>query len=279
MINQSQVDRYAVFGNPIEQSRSPEIHQMFARQSGQSLTYGKILGQVGKFSASLERFFNDPDAKGCNITSPFKQDAANWVNDLSENAKACGAVNTIVRHDDGRFSGDNTDGKGLIYDLTKQEVSFLNTNVLLIGAGGAARGVVLPFLEQQVQSIDIVNRTKTKAQDLASWFARKNVTGLSFEELNQNNKNYHIIINCTSASLANELPNVGDYVLSNADMAYDMVYLPKPTVFMEHAARLGVKTTSDGLGMLVGQAAHSFKLWRGVMPDTHEVLNHLRASL
>lgn len=278
-INSNSVDRYAVFGNPIEQSRSPEIHQLFARQNNGLIEYSKILGQKGMFSANLDEFFSDPKAKGCNVTLPFKQDAADWVDELSENAKACGAVNTIHRKENGKYFGDNTDGKGLIHDLKIQDVSFLNAKVLLIGAGGAARGVVLPFLENQVSGIDIVNRTKSKAVDLAAWFNNECIIGLSFDELNESLKTYDIIVNCTSASLTGDLPSVNNQVLAQAKVVYDMVYLANDTMFMQKAKQLGIKTVSDGLGMLVGQAAFSYMLWRGIMPDTKEVLAYLRASL
>lgn len=279
MTNSQQPDHYAVFGNPIEQSRSPEIHQLFAQQNNEFIEYSKILGQKGMFSANLNEFFSDPSAKGCNVTLPFKQDAADWVDELSENAKACGAVNTIFRKENGKYFGDNTDGRGLIHDLIIQDVSFLNAKVLLIGAGGAARGVVLPFLENQVSSIDIVNRTKSKAVQLAEWFDNSSILGLSFDELNESLKIYDIIVNCTSASLTGELPNINDQVLAQAKVVYDMVYLANDTVFMQKAKHLGVKTVSDGLGMLVGQAAFSYLLWRGIMPSTNEVLAYLRASL
>ncbi|GAC12711.1 shikimate dehydrogenase [Aliiglaciecola lipolytica] len=275
-----QIDKYAVFGDPIEQSRSPLIHQTFAKQRNERIDYQKILGQKGNFSASLDDFFADPNAKGCNITSPFKQDALQWVTELSPAAVDAGAINTIIRLDENRFRGETTDGAGLVLDLKHQDFCISNSRILLIGAGGAARGVILPLLEQGAKQITIVNRTKAKAEDLANWFDNSNVLATDFLQMaSESSQPYDLIVNCTSASLSGQLPDLSDDVLSKASMVYDMVYLSAPTAFLEHASRLGVVNTSDGLGMLVGQAAHSFNFWRGYMPDIEPVMQQIRSML
>ena len=272
-------DKYAVFGNPIEQSKSPEIHHAFAQQTQQSISYEKVLGQIGNFSASLDAFFADDNAKGCNVTVPFKQDAAAWVTELSPLAKAAGAANTIIRLENGDFRGDTTDGQGLIVDLLDQDYKFSNSKILLIGAGGASRGVVLPLLQQGVAAVDIVNRTATKAHEMECMFEDAKVTGFGFDELNEQRQEYDLIVNCTSASLSGDLPQLSENVLCKAKFVYDMVYQARQTVFIEKAQALGVAKTSDGLGMLVGQAAYSFYLWRNVMPKLAPVLSMLRAKL
>ncbi|GAB2697801.1 shikimate dehydrogenase [Aliiglaciecola aliphaticivorans] len=274
------IDKYAVFGNPIEQSRSPLIHQTFAKQRQETIDYQKILGQKGNFSANLDEFFADPNAKGCNITSPFKQDGVKWVTELSPAAVKAGAINTIIRLDENRFRGETTDGPGLVLDLKHQNFNFENARILLIGAGGAARGVILPILEQGVKDITIVNRTKQKATELANWFANDQVCAADFAEVNASlSQPFDLIVNCTSASLSGQVPDISEYVLSRANMVYDMVYLSEPTVFVQLAKTLGVANTSDGLGMLIGQAAHSFKLWRGYMPDIEPVMQQIRRML
>ena len=272
-------DKYAVFGNPIEQSKSPEIHQAFAQQTQQSISYEKVLGQIGNFPASLDAFFADPKAKGCNVTVPFKQDAAAWVTELSPLAKAAGAANTIIRLENGGFRGETTDGQGLIVDLLDQDYEFSGSKILLIGAGGASRGVVLPILQQGVNAIDIVNRTSAKAREMESMFENNKITGFGFDELNEERPKYDLIVNCTSASLSGDLPKLSDDVLCQARFVYDMVYQSSQTVFIEKAQALDVTKTSDGLGMLVGQAAYSFFLWRNVMPKLAPVLTMLRARL
>lgn len=273
------MDQYAVFGNPIAQSKSPVIHQMFAEQTGQQIQYQAILAPTDGFTSSLESFFADSCAKGCNITMPFKEEAAAWVDKLSEGAQLAGAVNTIIRNDDGTFKGDNTDGEGLVLDLLRQGAELKNANILLLGAGGAARGVISPLLAYEPNSILVVNRTAEKAHALAELVPDGNVSACGFDSLPQGHKKFDVIINSTSTSLSGGLPPLSDYVYKGASFAYDMVYANQPTPFMSHASKMGVIKTSDGLGMLVGQAARSFYLWRGVKPDIKPVLNKLRAEL
>ncbi len=272
------MDNYAVFGNPIEQSKSPEIHSIFAKQTKQKLNYVKILGSLEKFSDSLEAFFSDPSAKGCNVTAPFKQDAAKWVSSLSESAKFGEAVNTIIKQEDGSFTGDNTDGVGLVTDILTNGVEIKNASILLLGAGGAARGVLKDIAAQSPSNIVIANRTAAKAEALASLLPFAKVQGmeLSHRSFDSIAGHFDIIINSTSASLSSELPDVPDTTISQASMVYDMVYGKQLSKFLQHAKKLGVPKTIDGLGMLVEQASESFHLWRGVRPDTSEVVKKLR---
>lgn len=271
------MDKYAVFGHPIAQSKSPFIHSHFAKQTGQQLDYQAILAPVDGFSQALDDFFADPNAKGCNITMPFKEEAAKWVDELSPEAKLVGSVNTIIRQQNGKFLGDTTDGYGLVLDLHNHGIELEGARILLIGAGGAARGVLLPLLNCGPASLTIANRTQNKAQTLKELVAssKLHVTSLS----NQQNEQYDIIINSTSASLSGQQPGLPDATIATADTVYDMVYKAQPTVFMKHAKDLGVKNAIDGLGMLVGQAAQSFYLWREVKPDIGMVLEKLRAEL
>lgn len=270
--------KFAVFGNPIGQSKSPIIHQAFADSLGISIEYQKVLVPKDDFSARAKQFFRDPAAKGINVTVPFKQDAAQWVDELSQAAKFAGAVNTISRQDGG-YRGDNTDGVGLVADLNKHKVQLKGTHILLLGAGGAARGVIKPLLAAGAQHITIANRTESKAHDLTKLFASNKVTATSLQNLNQLAgviPRFDLIINSTSASLYNSLPGVCDEIIANAQVVYDMVYAQAPTVFLKHARRLGVAHQYDGLGMLVEQAAESFHIWTGLQPDTTAILARLR---
>lgn len=272
------MDQYAVFGNPIAQSKSPLIHKAFAEETGQILDYRAILAPTDNFPESLRAFFSDPNAKGCNVTLPFKEQAAQWVDELSPAAKIAGAVNTIVRKQDGTFWGDTTDGYGLTLDLEQHGIQLQHKRILLVGAGGAARGVLLPIMERSPESLVIANRTEQKARTLASLIEDNRVTGCAFDELDQRGK-FDLIINSTSASLSSLLPSIPDQLVANSAAVYDMVYLPEATIFMQHAKTLGVNITIDGLGMLVGQAAKSFSIWRGVEPNCKPVLEQLRKAL
>ena len=273
------MDQYLVFGNPIAQSKSPLIHSMFAQQTGQELQYDRMLAVKEDFIEHLERFFSDPQAQGCNVTSPFKELAAAWVNELSPSAKLAGAINTIKRMPDGRFFGDTTDGPGLVQDLLRLGVTLKNKRILLLGAGGAARGVLSPLLSQQPALLMVANRSVAKAQLLASLIDNAALQSCEFETLKKMIQSFDLIINSTSASLSGELPNIADSVIADAGCVYDMSYADKPTVFMSHASQLGVKYVYDGLGMLVGQAAESFCLWRGIKPKVEPVIQALRAQL
>lgn len=296
---------FAVFGNPIAHSRSPEIHQLFAKQMGIDLIYEKRLVS-GSLKDALQTFAEDGGV-GANITVPCKEEVLALCSQLSDRAKAAGAVNTLIRlpentvdkiqdetrhrdadsiHNTARrdnavsslnfidcqWKGDNTDGAGLVMDLQRLNALKNGVKVLLIGAGGAARGVILP-LQQAGAEVFIHNRTHNKAQNLANQF---HITALTFDELNT--QDFDIIINATSASLSGSLPELPPQIFKNAQLAYDMVYAKTATPFMQLAHLSGCLNTADGLGMLVGQAAVSYALWHNFMPDIEQVLQQLRTQ-
>lgn len=268
-------DNYAVVGNPIEHSRSPEIHAAFAAQTGQDMHYGRELVPRDGFAAFARAFF-DRGGCGLNVTVPFKLDACAFADELTPRARAAGAVNTLMRRADGSVLGDNTDGAGLVADLHRLGWSLRARRVLLLGAGGAARGALLPLLDEAPALIHIANRTAAKALQLADAFAgHGTLSGGGLESLPGP---FELIINASSAGLSDEPPPLPATVVGRHCRAYDMVYGPRPTAFMRWAGAAGAET-ADGLGMLVGQAAESFYLWRGVRPDVVPVLGQLRRAL
>ena len=273
------MNKYTVFGNPIAQSKSPIIHQMFSQQVALSLEYGRTLATIDNFEACVSEFFLDVKAKGCNVTAPFKEQAATWVDELSARAELAGAVNTVVRRADGSFFGDTTDGAGLIQDLLRLGVKLKDARILLLGAGGAARGVLQSILALDPALLVLSNRTQAKAKHLASLIPQDNFEGVGLDQLDEIKQPFDLIINSTSASLSNELPAVPESILVNCASVYDMSYADKPTVFLQHAHNLGVRDTFDGLGMLVGQAAESFYLWTGHRPSVTPVIQALRKNL
>ena len=270
--------KLAVFGNPIKQSKSPIIHKMFAEQVGIDIEYTAKLAPVQGFSDCAIEFFKDPEVKGCNVTAPFKLDAFNFADQLSEVATTAGAVNTLKRLDNGKILGDNTDGGGLVNDILNQGVNLTDMNILLIGAGGASRGVLMSILKQNPASLSIVNRTVETAQQLVgignSISTQAQLTALSFAQLDS--LKFDIVINATSLSLTDELPDIPKSCVKNAALVYDMVYRRQPTAFLKWAKENGAKTTIDGLGMLIGQAALSFQIWTGHLPDTKKVEQAIR---
>jgi|TARA_B110000240_G_C13510741_1_gene459224 shikimate dehydrogenase len=273
------VNIYTVFGNPIAQSKSPSIHHMFAKQVGLTIEYDRTLASKDDFISILTTFFLNKDAKGCNVTAPFKEQVAKWVNELSIGAKIAGAVNTVIRKEDGTFLGDTTDGLGLVKDLLRLGIQIKGARILLLGAGGAARGVLQSILALEPALLIIANRTEEKAKQLASLIPQDNFMGMGLNQLNDVQQPFDLIINSTSASLTGELPPVSESVISSSDCIYDMNYGDRPTVFIQHAKNLGVLNTFDGLGMLVGQAAESFYLWTGYRPNVVPVIQDLRSSL
>jgi shikimate dehydrogenase len=273
------VNIYTVFGNPIAQSKSPSIHHMFAKQVGLTIEYDRTLASKDDFISILTTFFLNKDAKGCNVTAPFKEQVAKWVNELSIGAKIAGAVNTVIRKEDGTFLGDTTDGLGLVKDLLRLGIQIKGARILLLGAGGAARGVLQSILALEPALLIIANRTEEKAKQLASLIPQDNFMGMGLNQLNDVQQPFDLIINSTSASLTGELPSVSESVISSSDCIYDMNYGDRPTVFIQHAKNLGVLNTFDGLGMLVGQAAESFYLWTGYRPNVVPVIQDLRSSL
>lgn len=275
-------DEYAVMGNPIAHSKSPAIHSEFARQTRQSIRYRAIQVDPGGFDQAVGNFFAS-GGKGLNITVPFKQEAWKLVDQLSERARLAGAVNTIKPETDGKLLGDNTDGIGLVRDLKNNlSVDLSNQRILLLGAGGAARGVLSPLLEEQPQQLLIANRTGSRATELAEQFyksAHKKdlIQGTGFDELE--GEIFDIVINATSASLGGELPAIPAETVGKACMVYDMMYGKELTPFLVWAQKQGAQQISDGLGMLVEQAAESFYIWRKVKPETQPVIQLIRENL
>jgi shikimate dehydrogenase len=261
-------DRYAVFGNPIGHSKSPRIHAEFARQTGQDLSYEAILAPLDDFSGSL-RAFRAAGGLGANVTVPFKEQAHALAGRLSARAQAAGAVNTLSFTATG-IEGDNTDGIGLVHDLSGNlGVDITSKRVLLLGAGGAARGVVLPLLEHHPARLVIANRTAAKALELADRFGCQ---GCGFDDLV--GQSFDLVVNATSASLAGDAPPLPAGVYAHDALAYDMMY-GRETPFMAAARATGARV-ADGLGMLVEQAAEAFFIWRGVRPETAPVIAMLR---
>ena len=268
-------DRYAVMGNPVAHSRSPLIHQLFARQLGQRIEYLAIQVDPGGFVQAVDQF-RAAGGKGLNITLPFKTDAFRLADPLSERARLAGAVNTLKFEPDGRAFGDNTDGAGLVRDVELNlGTPIKGKQLLLLGAGGAARGVVAPLLRQRPVRLVIANRTVSKARDLAQAFAGLGpLEPCALERLR--GQHFDIVINGTSASLAGEVPPLPETLYAREALAYDMVYGDRPTPFLEWSALHGAARTADGLGMLVEQAAESYFVWRGARPKTQPVIDTLR---
>jgi len=269
-------DRYAVIGNPIQHSKSPQVHALFAQQTRQVICYERLLAPVDRFADSVHEFIAQ-GGRGANVTVPFKLEAFALAQELTPRAKAAGAVNTLSFSAAG-IKGDNTDGIGLVRDITQNAgVPLKNRLVLLLGAGGAARGVILPLIEENITSLVIANRTQPRAMELAQQFSHSGtpVSSAAFDQLDQR---FDVIINATSASLDSELPPLPDCVFGPQTLAYDMMYGAQPTIFMQHAAQRGT-AVRDGLGMLIEQAAESFFVWRGIRPETALVYQWLRGQL
>ncbi|MEO1767017.1 shikimate dehydrogenase [Thiobacter aerophilum] len=264
-------DRYAVFGNPIAHSLSPRIHAAFARQTGQDMVYEARLAPLNGFIDALEAFRAE-GGKGANVTVPFKVDAFHYAQTLSERARLAQAVNTL-KFEGEHILGDNTDGAGLVRDITANlGLGIRAKHVLLLGAGGAARGVILPLLQEGPARLFIANRTPEKATALAAQFgALGPVTGGGFDAITGA---FDIVINATSTGLSDEMPPLPGRVFAPGALAYDMMY-GKETPFMAFARAQRARVV-DGLGMLVEQAAESFFWWRGVRPETAPVIAQLR---
>lgn len=265
--------QFAVIGNPIAHSKSPEIHSAFAAQFGITLQYERLLANIGQFDLFAHNFFEY--GVGANVTVPFKEDALKFADELSDEARLAGAVNTLLRQNN-LIKGDNTDGIGLVRDIRdNHNVSLTNQKILLLGAGGAAKGVVLPIAREKPHSITIANRTPQKAEQLARQFTDyTNTIATSFEALTTP---FDIIINATSASLSGQKLPLNPALFTNQTFAYDMMYGAKPTAFMQLAQSQGSKAV-DGLGMLVEQAAKSFEIWHQVKPDTRPIIQGLQAQ-
>jgi shikimate dehydrogenase len=272
----SEPDRYVVIGNPIKHSRSPDIHARFARQTGQLISYERLLAPLDGFAQTVQAFIA-AGGKGANVTVPFKLDAYDFATELTQRAKAAGAVNTL-KIEGPRIVGDNTDGVGLVTDIVKNAgVALRGKRVLLLGAGGAARGAILPILMQQPAEMVIANRTHSKAEELVRHFSGFDPT-MRASDFAAIDRKYDVIVNATSASLSAEVPPVPALGFGGQTLAYDMMYAKEPTPFLQYAAQHGA-AIRDGLGMLVEQAAESFYIWRGVRPDTAPVYDELRSLL
>lgn len=283
-------DRYVVIGNPVSHSKSPAIHARFAASCGQAMQYDTLLAPLDAFRATVLAF-RDGGGRGANVTVPFKLDAFALADELTPRAQAAQAVNTL-RFDGSHIIGDNTDGLGLVRDIVHNAgVPLAGKRILLMGAGGAARGALHALLQQAPQQIVIANRTLARAQELALQAQSALVSASTFEALasdsalealvrpdSDGDAAYDVIINATSASLNDSLPALPESVVGPQTLAYDMMYGAQPTIFMQWAANHGAQVR-DGLGMLVEQAAEAFAFWRGVRPATQDVLRDLREAL
>lgn len=267
-------DRYAVIGHPIGHSKSPVIHQLFAEQTGQNISYTAIDVPPAELGAALKNFFAS-GGRGLNVTVPHKTQVMSLMNSLTPQAKLAGAVNTITRLKDGTLEGDNTDGIGLIADLRDNlKFELIDSSILILGAGGASRGIVPPLLEQIPAEIIIANRSLDKARGLASAFADLgNLHACSFDDLA--GRQFHLIINATSAGLRGEVPPFPASIIGPDTVCYDLSYSMRDTPFIAWAKQHGCKRAYQGWGMLVEQAAESFAIWRGVRPETARVRKQL----
>lgn len=270
-------DQYVVFGNPIGHSKSPLIHRLFAEQTGQALEYTTSLAPLDDFTAFAKTFFQS--GRGANVTVPFKEQAYRLADTLTERAQRAGAVNTLIKQADGSLRGDNTDGAGLVRDLTVNHgVALKGKRILVLGAGGAVRGALEPLLAEQPEVIVIANRTVEKAEQLAKEFSDLGpVFPSGFDWLEEP---VDLIINATSASLSGELPPISPSLIQPGEtFCYDMMYSNEPTAFCRWATEHKAGQSVDGLGMLVEQAAEAFFQWRGVRPESAPVLQELRRLL
>jgi shikimate dehydrogenase len=272
----SEVTSFAVFGNPITHSKSPRIHELFAAQTGITLTYERVLAPLDDFEQMLRQYFLN-GAGGANVTAPFKERAFAEADERSECAALAGAVNTLKRLNDGRLFGDNTDGIGLLSDLQRLALVKPSDRVLLVGAGGAARGVIQPLLAYGC-TVVLTNRTFSKADELVKVFSGiGDIHAVSLDDLH--GLSFDLIINATSSGMYDSIPNLPPELISPETGCYDMFYLPQLTPFLSWCVQHGAIRYADGLGMLVGQAAHAFKLWHGVMPDVEPVIGLLKQDL
>jgi shikimate dehydrogenase len=273
-------DRYAVIGNPIEQSKSPLIHSAFAQVSGQDMDYTKLLAPVDGFAAVVDAF-RASGGRGMNVTAPFKLDAFAYATDLAPSAQMAGAVNAMKFEGD-KVYAENFDGVGLVRDVVHNlAFSLKGKRVLILGAGGATRGALLPLLAEQPAELVIVNRTVAKAQELAALAHQHQsdqvpVTGLGYEAVQGA---FDVVLNASSSSLSAELPPLNPNVFAQGCLAYDLTYGKGLTPFLKLAQQAGVTHLADGVGMLAEQAAEAFAWWRGVRPDTAAVIATLTVPL
>ena len=269
--------RYTVFGNPIAHSKSPQIHQRFAAQEHAAIEYTRSLvpNSFDDFQAAVKQFFRN-GGQGANVTLPFKQYAYELADQCTTRADNAGAVNTLMRQPDGTLLGDNTDGIGLMRDLNENlRIDLAGKRVLILGAGGAARGILIPLLDAKPAEVVIANRTFAKAQALAQEF----VFEVNAQPLDALSGGFDVILNATSGSVSGDVLNIPPEAFSGCLLAYDLFYATEPTAFMRFAAQHGAQQTADGLGMLVGQAAAAYQLWRGFVPNIAPVIHDLRREM
>jgi shikimate dehydrogenase len=271
----SVLDRYGVVGHPVNHSLSPFIHAIFARETGQAMSYRPFDVGPEEFETRVRAFF-DEGGLGLNVTLPHKIAAVELADELTERAAHAAAVNTLARQDNGKLLGDNTDGAGLVRDLCDNlGVVITNRRLLIIGAGGATRGILAPLLGLEPSAVMIANRTPERAQALAAAFADLGATqGIGFEHIEP--KAFDVVINATSASLSGDIPPLPESAIGAETVCYDLAYGRAASAFVQWAQRLGCARAEQGLGMLVEQAAESFRMWRGVRPATAQVLAALR---
>jgi shikimate dehydrogenase len=267
------VDRYAVVGNPISNSRAPEIHLLFAQATRQAISYERLEGPLDGFE-EFALGLRDSGYLGLNVTIPFKLDAAKLADSLTARARLAGAVNTLKFEEDTIY-GDNTDGIGFVRDITKRlAFKVSNAAILVLGAGGGVRGLIASLLEERPKWIAVANRAHGRAQELADEFG---VEAIRLDEIPA--EHFDLIVNGTASSLNQDAPPIDPETFDDCPLAYDLMYAPEATPFMRLAQRGGAHTVADGLGMLIEQAAESFLFWRGVRPDTAPVYRELRRIL
>ncbi len=271
------INQYAVFGHPVKHSKSPRIHQLFAEQTQQQISYSAQDVPAESFDSAINDFFLQ-GGKGLNCTVPLKELAWQRADTLSDRAKFSKAVNTLVLQKDGALYGDNTDGIGLVTDLTiNHDISLSNSRILILGAGGASRGIISPLMEKAPAQLVIANRTVEKAITLSHEFSQLGeITALGYDALK--NRQFDLILNATSASLTGKLPPLADNILANNGCCYDLAYANQPTAFVNWGLAHGARKSLDGIGMLVEQAAEAFYLWRGIHPETNPVIELLNSE-
>ena len=274
-MNTAKVDRYAVIGNPVEHSKSPEIHELFADQTGEMISYEKIFAEENKFHQVATEFFKNA-GKGLNITVPFKTNAFEFVDEHTNYAKHAGAVNTIILQEHGTYLGANTDGIGLLRDLKKSlRIQIENKSILIIGAGGATQGIVEPLLNEHAAEILIANRTLSKADAIAAQF--QNIGDIKTSGIDEiPKKPFDLVLHATSAGLRDQSIILPTEIIGSHTCCYDLIYYDTDTKFMQWCKNCGAEKVADGFGMLLEQAAESFYMWRGKRPDTTMALNYFR---
>lgn len=267
--------QYAVVGDPIAHSKSPQIHKAFAEQTGEAVSYGKQRIESTDFAAFVRAFFADGGG-GLNVTLPHKEAAFALAAERSQQALLARAANTLWMNEAGAICADNTDGRGIVHDLvTNNGIELAGKRVLMLGAGGAARGALAALVETNPQAIVVLNRTLSRAESLKEDFEA--VYPLQIGDYDtEPDAAFDVLINATSASIAGAVPSIHSGYLDANSCCYDMMYSSEPTPFMQWADEHGAKKVLDGLGMLVEQAAESFSIWRGVRPETGQVISSLR---